>query len=76
MWAHTAGQAKYNVEVVPDDVSNYEFSIRTTGENAQEIYTKSSTGDHEVVIRLVIADPAEQVRSRAELLLLLHQEPA
>lgn len=44
-----AAQAKYNVEVLPDDKARYEFAIRTTGDNAQDIYVKQTASDHEGV---------------------------
>ena len=44
-----AAQAKYVVEIIPDDRSRYEFAIRTTGDNAQDIFVKETTGDHEQI---------------------------
>ena len=46
----SAAQAKYVVEIIPDDRSRYEFAIRTTGDNAQDIFVKETTGDHEQVL--------------------------
>lgn len=72
----SAAQAKYNVEVVPDDRSRYEFSIRTTGESARDIFVKETSGDMEPVPRKPMLGATEQIRSRTELLLFLHTQPA